>query len=297
MTVCVAAACDGAKALVLVADKMVGMGYVTSELDITKMRSLHKDCWILFSGGDITSIFDIIDYARAMLRERISLDAPAPLAKVVNAVQSAYEKKRLEDAESLYLKPVGWTMVDFKKEGHTILPNAAQVQADIERFTLPIELMVAAFDNEAAYIFDLMGYGEKRGITNRYDIPGFQAIGSGSTVAAFMMYYRDFSPKESVRAAVYHALEAKYYAENATGVGESTDIFVARPGKELISLSDEETIEKKLIPICYALSPGVFTKKHRRTLNNLPELDGFPEVPEEKPATKPLASKKSAGQP
>lgn len=283
MTVCVAAACDSGKALVLVADKMVGLGYVTSELDITKMRSLHKDCWILFSGDDITPIFDIIDYARAKLQEDHKIDAPAPLARIMSAVQNGFEKKRLEDAETLYLKPIGWTMADFKKEGHTVLPNADQIQSDIERYTLPIELLVAGFDDASAFIFDLIGYGDKRGIPNRYDIPGFHAIGSGSTVAEFWMYYRDFSPKENVRLAVFQALEAKFYGEQATGVGESTDLFVARPGQELIPLSDEETIEKKLIPICHALSPGLFTKKHRTILNNLPELAGFPELPEEKP--------------
>jgi hypothetical protein len=93
-------------------------------------------------------------------------------------------------------------------------------------------------------------------------------------------------------------MEAKYYGEQASGVGERTDLFVAQPGKVLIPLSDDETIEKKLIPMCYALSPGLLTKKHRQTLNSLPELAGFPEVPEEKPkpaAPNPSASQTSAG--
>lgn len=288
MTVCVAAVCDGGKALVLLADKMVGLGYVTSDLDITKMRPLHKDWWILFSGDDLTPVFDIIDYGKAALHNdhKLSQNEPAPLAAVMRAVQGGFERKRLEDAETLYLKPIGWTMSRFRSRGHSILPNAAQIQADIDRFSLPIELLVAGFDGGTGFVFGLTGYGDKRGIPSRYDIPGFRAIGSGSTVAEFMMYYRDFSPKESVREAVYHSMEAKYYGEQASGVGERTDLFVARPGKDLIPLSDEETIEEGLIPICYALSPGVLTKKHRQTLNSLPELSEFPEIPEEKPKPK-----------
>lgn len=267
---------------------MVGLGYITSDLDISKMRPLHKDWWILFSGDDLSPVFDIIDYAKDALRNEhgVSADDPAPLRAVMKSVQSGFEKKRLEDAEALYLKPIGWKINAFRSKGHEALPNAAQIQSDIDRFHLPIELLVAGFEGDAAFIFDLIGYGDKRGIPSRYDIPGFRAIGSGSTVAEFMMYYRDFSPKEGVREAVYHTMEAKYYGEQASGVGEKTDLFVARAGKDLIPLSDEKSIETKLIPICHALSPGLLNKKHRQMLNSIPELSEFPTVPEEKPDKK-----------
>jgi 20S proteasome alpha/beta subunit len=294
MTVCVAAVCDDGKALVLVADKMVGLGYVTSDLDITKMRPLHKDWWILFSGDDLSPVFDIIDYVKDALHSehKLSPDDPASLKAVMKAVESGFEKKRLEDAETLYLEPIGWKMNMFINKGHGTLPNAVQIQSDIERFGLPIELLVAGFDTGSAFIFDLIGYGDKRGIANRCDIPGFKAIGSGSTVAEFMMYYRDFSPKEGVREAVYQAMEAKYYGEQASGVGERTDLFVARPGRELIQLNDEETIEKKLIPICHALSPSLIRKRDRDALNNLPELKDFPPIKETEKKTKPKPKKK-----
>lgn len=294
MTVCVAAVCADGKALVLIADKMVGLGYVTSDLDITKMRPLHKDWWILFSGDDLSPVFDIIDYAKDALHNehKLTPEDPASLKAVMKAVESGFEKKRIEDAETLYLKPIGWKMNAFKSGGHGALPNAVQIQSDIERFSLPIELLIAGFDGGSAFVFDLIGYGEKRGIANRSDIPGFKAIGSGSTVAEFMMYYRDFSPKEPVREAVYHAMEAKYFGEQASGVGERTDLFVARPGKELIQLNDEETIEEKLIPICYALSPSVMNKRHREAMNSLPELKGFPPIRELKKKTKPKLKKK-----
>src|SRR2546425_11768440 len=61
MTVCVGAICENGKALVLAADKMIGMGFVEGEPDISKLRKLHKDWWVLFAGDDITPVFDIID--------------------------------------------------------------------------------------------------------------------------------------------------------------------------------------------------------------------------------------------
>ena len=55
MTTCVAAICDNGDAIILVADKMIGTGYIESELDITKIRSIHKDWWMLFAGDDFDS--------------------------------------------------------------------------------------------------------------------------------------------------------------------------------------------------------------------------------------------------
>jgi len=67
MTTCVAAITDEGKALILAADKMVGVGWVESELDITKMRETHSHWWMMFAGDDITPIFDIVDYTKVQI--------------------------------------------------------------------------------------------------------------------------------------------------------------------------------------------------------------------------------------
>jgi hypothetical protein len=54
----------------------------------------------------------------------------------------------------------------------------------------------------------------------------------------------------------------------------------------LIPINDENTIEKKLIPICYALSPSALRKRDRETLNSLPELKEFPTIKEPKKTKK-----------
>ena len=194
MTVCVAAICENGKAVVLAADKMMGMGYVEGEPDISKMRPLHKDWWVLFAGDDIPSVFDIIDYAKASLSEQGVAGAdPASLAQIMNSVRKGFLKKRLEDAETLYLAPSGWDLERFNKEGHQLHPDAPQIRYNLDHYAMQIELLVAGFDKGDAYIFDLAGYGDKPGIPRRCDIPGFQAIGSGSVAANYMMYYRSAS--------------------------------------------------------------------------------------------------------
>lgn len=293
MTTCVAAVCDEGNAIVLVADKMIGMGYVESELEITKMRQIHPEWWMLFAGDDIASIFDIVDYAKAELDQR----KPASIAQIQNAVKGAFVRKRKEDAEALYLTPIGWNIIDFNRDGHHQLPNFSEIQSRIDSYTLSIELLVAGFDGGKGHVFTLYGYGEKRGIPNRADIPGFDSVGSGSTAAMYMMFYRDLGPKTSVREAVYYALEGKYFGEQASGVGASTDLFVARPGKELIQVNDENTIEEKLIPICYALSPNRMRKRDRESLNSLEELKEFPPIEEPKKDGKPKPKSKPQAAP
>ena len=288
MTTCVAAICDDGNAIVLVADKMIGVGYVESELDITKMRPIHTDWWMLFAGDDISPVFDIVDYAKA----RIDQTEAASVGEVQAAVKAAFAQKRLENVETLYLSPIGWDIARFNDEGKERLPNFDEIQTKMDAYTLGIELLVAGFDAGKGCVFTLYGYGENRGLPLRSDIPGFDAIGSGSTVATYMMYYRDLSADTSVREAVYYALEGKYAGEQAGGVSESTDLFIVRPGKELLPLKDEDTIEKKLIPICYALSPTRLRKRDRETLNGLAELEEFPKIKEpEKTKPKPKPKK------
>jgi hypothetical protein len=78
------------------------------------------------------------------------------------------------------------------------------------------------------------------------------------------------------REAVLYALEAKYWGEEAPGVGEDTDIRIIRGGHDDIVIGDDR-IEEKLIPICHALRPRQLRayKKHLKTLNELDELKEF----------------------
>jgi hypothetical protein len=223
-------------------------------------------------------------------RLRAKVDEPASIRDIQESVKAAFAQKRIENAEALHLSPIGWDITRFNNDGNQ-LPNYMELQSKIDAYSIGIELLVAGFDAGKACIFSLLGYGESRGLTNRFDIPGFEAVGSGSTGASYMMYYRHLGPKTPVREAVYYALEAKYFGEQASGVSASTDLFLARPGKALLQLNDEETIEEKLIPICEALEPRDLRARDRRMLNDLSELRGFPkiEMPKRKRKTKGIA--------
>ena len=279
MTVCVATVCNGGTALVLAADKMVSLGYVEAELDNTKMQSIHPQWFMMMAGNDIAPLFEIADLSRAELSpiEEISLE------QIMAVVQRNYELTRIRRAEAFHLKPIGWIIERFTREGAAALPNFLELQSKLQDYELSIQMLVAGFDRKLgppAKIFTIDS--SDKGIPRRHDIPGFAAIGSGAIAAEYMMHFKDVSPKLPVRAAVYYTLEAKYFGEFATGVGPRTDLVVLQFDGNMIrviEINDDRTTEKKLIPMCERLEPKHPTPEDIDILNSLPELKGFPALP------------------
>ena len=278
MTVCVATLCDLGRAIVLVADKMVGKGYVEAEPEIIKLQQIHPHWFMMLSGEDISPLFEMADLAR----DELPLTKSAPLEDVMEVMQRNYNLVRMKRAESEWLKPIGWTLERFNREGKALLPNFEVLQSRLHEYELRVEILVAGFDQRRlppAKIFTMSW--QDRGIPKRQDIPGFAAIGSGAIAAEYMMFFRDVAQNLPTRAAVYYTLEAKYFAEHASGVGTRTDMLVLQfDGTTMIpiQISDEKTIEKKIIPICERLEPRDPEPTDIDILNSLPELKGFPAI-------------------
>lgn len=226
MTVCVAALCERRRALVLVSDKMVGMGLVQTELKIEKVRRLCPDWWIMIAGDDVSFAFDVTDYAKAALAGKSNLEA----SYVITEVEKAYRKRREEDAEAVYLSPIGWSLSLFQSEGGLKLhPTLHQeLQGKLRNHQLPIELIVAGFDKKGiGHIFSIHHPGIHK---NWSDVPGCYAIGSGKYIAQQMMLYREPSVSMKLPKVLYFAFEAKIFSEESPGVGVDSDIYIAMSG-------------------------------------------------------------------
>jgi len=264
MTVCIAALCDNRKAIILAADKMVASHAIESEAEIHKVLRLHKD-WRVMLAGDIAPAFDIVDSARKKLPKGKALT----VQEVELAVVGSYREKRLADAASQHLAPRGWTLEAFNSPASNALPESLRLSLDaaIESHRLDLELLVAGFDRHGqGHIFSVTDY-DNRGAARRFDIPGFQAIGSGSHGANYMMMYRVLSPPLPIRWALYLVLEGKYFGELASGVGSRTDLYILRRGKPAIKIR-EDTVEDKLIKICQEVEPRSLKQKHVDILNS-----------------------------
>lgn len=276
MTVCIAALADNGKTLVLVADKMVGWDVIESEL-AEKIRPLHKDWRLMFAGNDIGPTFDII--ARA--RQQLPRDRGASTEQVIQAVKSSYDDERLSRAETLYLRPIGLTVKRFLEHGKRFLTEAEhqKIFDKLNSYRLEVHFLVAGFDRRGKgniFTVNTMNDGQHQ----RHESPGFAAIGSGGVAADYMMYWRNLTPKMHVREVLYYAFEAKWFGEEAIGVGEETDLYIMQAGKRHIKLDLDKTIEKRLVPICKALQPRTLRQNEKQddinTLNSINELEDFP---------------------
>lgn len=290
MTFCVAMLCDKSKALILAADKMLGIGYIEAEPEITKILELHKNWKVMFAGEDITPVSNIVDHARASL----SVEETPNLDVVIAAMQSSYEKQREDEADDIYLAPRGWTRRDFIDKGKDRLPETiyADLEDKLAKYELGIQLIVAGFDSSGIGHIFVMDSDVKRGTPQRCDISGFAAIGGGGIGGSYMMHFRKCSPEMKIRESLYYCLEAKWFGEHAGSVGIKTDTLILRDAKEPIRLNDEETVDKKILgKLCEQLSPRELkSKRHLDILNTLPELEGKDievlEAPKKKRATK-----------
>jgi len=143
-----------------------------------------------------------------------------------------------------------------------------------------VDFLVGGFCNDEGFLFSVTN--ESGGvIVTRHDIPGFHSIGSGSIGANYMLYYRELSYKAPARKALCYAMEAKGFGEQAGGVSEGTDVYVATSKGKFIHLDEQATIEKRLYAVVRKLRPRFLTKQPRAMLNDIPELDGFAELTED----------------
>ena len=291
MTVCVAALCEDRKTIVLVSDRLISYSFVQSEPEVGKRLSLHKNWHVLMAGDDIDPIFDIVDLAKEKLK-----DIPAPsLATVKAEMFDAYKEIRRSIAEARYISPRGVSLDNFIKEGMKWVPESDYLErvGKVDEYELRVELLVAGFDeHKVGHVFSIES-DDNRGYPRSHDV-GFYAIGGGSTNATFFMTFRAVSFSTTAREMVLYALEGKYWAEEATGVGEDTDIRIIRADEDDIII-ELDRIEKTLIPICHALRPRQLESypKHLKTLNELEELKGFEPVKPKKDEAK--TGKKEAG--
>ena len=189
----------------------------------------------------------------------------------MDAMESAYQAKRIHDAEALYLTPIGWTLREFKSDGFEKLGDVAatQIRDAIDDFEYELDLLVAGFDDHGeGRIFSISS--DDRGIASRRDM-GFHAVGSGDTNARFIMTHRRVAPKMPLRESLIYTLEGKYYGELASGVGIRTDLFVMRPDQDDLSIH-EDNVDVLMYKICEQVDPRELADRHVQIMNSIPEL-------------------------
>jgi 20S proteasome alpha/beta subunit len=185
MTCCVAALCADRKAIVLAADKMIGMVGMESEPDISKIFHLHKDWRVMLAGNNVSAAFDIIDHAKKAFSRKKAVG----IDEAVRIMSGAFREKRAEEAEALHLAPIGWTLRKLNSPSSQVLPESVRLNLiyQIQSYSLPISLLVVGFDGSSrGHIFSIEDGPASKGIPQRHDLPGYYSIGSGSFGALYI---------------------------------------------------------------------------------------------------------------
>jgi hypothetical protein len=224
MTVCIAAMADTGKSMVLICDGMITAGAEFSGDAIAdKLYPLSDrfQWWAMISGDDITRVVPVIDLA---IEKLVSIpQAKNTVQEVERAVVSAYQEVRLQRCEDCVLSPIGMTLHEYK----SCNPRDPYLSEEMRRVDLGCQILVAGFDWAGDGHILLV---ENPGVPQNLNPVGFGSIGSGSFGALGMLYHHSVNYGMELARVLYHALEAKFMAESAIGVGKHTTVKVIRAG-------------------------------------------------------------------
>lgn len=269
MTICIAAACEHGRTLVVEADREIGIGFTSAEFPDGKWHFMYTD-WYIGIAGNVSHSTDVMAEARKLEPKTKSV------AEVQEALQTAYRRARLAKAEAEFLANRGWTLNEFKEFGSTRLPTTtyAGIDARISVYDFNADIILAGFGEYWGSAIGLSILTIKNpGVCVDHSKIGFWWVGSGSTPAQMSLFAREYSWTFSPEKAAYCVLEAKIAAQHASGVGPTTDVYLIRKGAQPIQLQ-RSTLDT-LAGTWKKLSPKKYTDKHDAAVANANEFQAL----------------------
>jgi hypothetical protein len=226
MTVCIAAACNEGKAMVVAADRMFtnpGLS-VEFETEEKKIEPLGRKCVAMASGNSVHAT-EILELTRL----RLANQTP-PIFQVATYLKEEYGKVRNRKAfETVVLPMVGMDFEQYQKANMplpTYMDKQNQMYQNIAinsmNFNLGTDFLVAGIDQIGAQL----AHVAHPGVLSPLGKLGYAAIGSGANHAMLRLSL----DKQSRHRGIYETLAsvyiAKRMAEVAPGVGDATDIAI-----------------------------------------------------------------------
>lgn len=220
MTVCIAAMCEGGKAIVVASDRMITAGSpmnIEFEHDRKKIDILG-DRFIAMSAGDALIGTNIIEIVECQIKKNPAVE----ISIVGEYLKESYTTIRIKAIEEQLLRPINYSFSTFQSDGQKQIPLQiyAQLIQAIQTFNLGVEFIIAGMIGDNGRI----GFVHNPGILKWYDRLGFHAIGSGGIHA--IMTLIGHSVSSNIEATIYKVYTAKKNAEIAPGVGNLTDIKI-----------------------------------------------------------------------
>lgn len=264
MTICIAAVCDGGKTVMVASDRMITVSHLSQEFEhgIPKMETISNSCLAVTAGSALVprELFSNI-------RKWTSNISNPSIEQIVKRVKDNFNRLRIEKAEEIYLKSRGFESVtDFYEKSRALPPElVVPLDEKIAKEELGVEILIAGVDNDGAHIY----WVTEPGTSNCFDSICYSAVGSGEPHALHTFISESYEDKLPLNEALFVIYEAKRNAENAPGVGRSTDIWII--SKNEIKKIKEETL-KKLEEI-YDLKKGFLKTSNEQIDKAIRELN------------------------
>jgi hypothetical protein len=223
VTIAIAAIHPSSGTIITVSDRMLSTGndIVQARDNATiKARKISDHWGVMFSGnGELFHRF-----VELACHELLVIGETHQLIEVQNVVENIYKRlfdKRFTD---IHLSKFGYKNVsEFRRRGLGEFGKDifGEIINSINNFDLGIEFIIYGYDKQKmAHIFCL----ENPGLITNHHIARFAVIGSGSYMARASLHRKDLLA--DINSIIYRLLEAKFSAETASGVGESTTVIL-----------------------------------------------------------------------
>lgn len=216
MTVCIAAVCDvytdGDPKVVICTDRLMSSAIGTTE-------KKHKDHlidrrWRCLVSGSESEFLAIL----RLLRDRIPQKATEEM--VLEAIRKSLGERKLQKTEELVQARLGISYEEYLATGKDRLPAEifSGIARDITLMKLTAELLIVGFNVTNKYP-SLISTDTEGRVHIRDD---FATVGEGAYLASSALLAREHAEADSLSHTLYHAYEAKKYAEHVTSVGKTT---------------------------------------------------------------------------
>jgi hypothetical protein len=241
MTICIAAICESCKAVIVASDRMLTAGFLALEFEHpdSKMEELSDSC-VGLTAGDALAHTELFRACRQHVEQ---LKSPQ-VELIANEIKEQFIAMRQKRAEEEILKPRGFTLNQFYKEGFiNRIPSdlAMMIDHSIKDRLYPLSILVAGVDDSGAHIYSI----EDPGMVNCFDRLGYDAIGSGDRHALYSIVDKEHSADSKLNDTIFTVYEAKKRAELAPGVGGAVEMaIITRKSIRYLTKSEKSQLEK-----------------------------------------------------
>ncbi len=233
MTVCIAAICDGGKAIVVAADRMftagppINLEFETAE---KKIEELSPSCVALLSGNSAFGT-EIMQGALARLH-----GAQRPqVVLAAESVKESYAHVRATKVRETIIVPnlgpdfsraegLGINIPTYLKDQPNVYGQLTMVMSN---FNMGSDIIVAGVDDQGARLA-VIGHP---GTVAWFDKLGYAAIGSGGIHATMRLSLGAHTRNSPLVDTLYRVYDGKRASEVAPGVGQETDIAIVYPDR------------------------------------------------------------------